>query len=51
MKDRENRPLTFSSLSEAHRMMGLPQPKHPLISMIDSATAGASFSQPQAHMC
>lgn len=46
MKDRENRPLTFSSLSEAHRMMGLPQPKHPLISMIDSATAGASFSQP-----
>lgn len=46
MKDRENRPLTFSSLSEAHRIMGLPQPKHPLISLIDSSKAGAGFSQP-----
>ena len=35
MKKEENSPDKFSSLSEAHREMGLPQPLHPLISLIN----------------
>ncbi|RFZ93058.1 AraC family transcriptional regulator [Mucilaginibacter conchicola] len=37
MKKQDN-PHTFSSLTEAHRAFGLPQPQHPLISLIGSAT-------------
>ncbi|MBL4676344.1 MAG: helix-turn-helix transcriptional regulator [Mucilaginibacter sp.] len=36
MKKQES-PHTFSSLTEAHRAFGLPQPQHPLISLIGSA--------------
>lgn len=38
-------PLRFSSLSEAHRIMGLAQPKHPLISLINSTKANVQFTQ------
>lgn len=38
MKKEEQAHLQFSSISEAHRLLGLPQPLHPLISVINSAT-------------
>jgi AraC family transcriptional activator of pobA len=44
-------PLKFSSLSEAHRIMGLPQPKHPLISLINSSKEETQFTQrPGTHI-
>jgi AraC family transcriptional activator of pobA len=39
MKKDEKSPLKFDTLSDAHRAFGLPQPKHPLISMINRAPA------------
>lgn len=36
----------LSSLSEAHRFMGLPQPQHPLISLINSAAVPEGFTLP-----
>jgi AraC-like DNA-binding protein len=44
MKNTGNAPLKFSSLSEAHRIMGLPQPKHPLISFINNTKADVQFT-------
>ncbi len=38
MKKDGNTPLKFETLSEAHQAFGLPGPKHPLISLINSAT-------------
>ncbi len=38
MKKPENAPLRFASLSEAHRALGLPQPQHPLISLVNRAS-------------
>ncbi|RXG31815.1 helix-turn-helix domain-containing protein [Leeuwenhoekiella marinoflava] len=35
------KPLRVKTISEAHRVFGLPQPEHPLISVIDLATVGA----------
>jgi AraC-like DNA-binding protein len=46
MKNTATPPLKFSSLSEAHRMMGLPQPKHPLISFINSSKEETQLMQP-----
>ncbi|WP_207420196.1 helix-turn-helix domain-containing protein [Desertivirga brevis] len=37
MKKNDQQPLKLESLTEAHRMFGLPQPKHPLISLINGA--------------
>jgi AraC family transcriptional regulator, transcriptional activator of pobA len=38
-------------LSEAHRVMGLPQPKHPLISLINSSREDMQFTQrPGTHV-
>src|ERR1044072_2265859 len=37
MKKEENAPLKLESLSEAHRLFGLPKPKHPLITIINGA--------------
>jgi len=37
MKNDAQKIQKFDSLSDAHRAMGLPQPKHPLISLIGSA--------------
>lgn len=51
MNNTGKNPLKFSSLSEAHRIMGLPQPKHPLISMINSAKEETQFTQrPGTHV-
>lgn len=35
MKKEESVHQQFASISEAHRLMGLPQPRHPLISLIN----------------
>jgi len=35
MKKKENHLLKLQSLSDAHRLFGLPQPRHPLISLIN----------------
>ena len=37
MKKAENTPYKFESLSQVHRMYGLPKPVHPLISLIDTS--------------
>lgn len=37
MKKEKNAPLRFESLSDAHRLFGLPKPKHPLITIINGA--------------
>lgn len=38
MKKEENTYHRFHSISEAHRVLGLPKPQHPLISLIDNTT-------------
>jgi AraC family transcriptional activator of pobA len=51
MKKEEDIPHQFNSLSEAHRALGLPQPKHPLISLINNATTTVEFGRPShAHV-
>lgn len=37
MKKEDNQPLKLESLTDAHRLFGLPQSKHPLISLINGA--------------
>lgn len=39
---KDNAPLKFESLSEAHQALGLPGPKHPLISLINNSCLAAS---------
>lgn len=46
MKKKEDGPLKFASLSEAHRAFGLPMPRHPLISMINNVKSLNGASQP-----
>lgn len=36
MKKKENTPHKFKSLSDVHRVLGLPKPLHPLISLINN---------------
>ena len=51
MKKEEEIAHQFDSLSEAHRAFGLPQPKHPLISLLNNATTRVEFtSPPRAHV-
>ncbi len=38
MKKEANNPLRINSVSELHRMLGLPKPVHPLISLVDNTT-------------
>ncbi|MGZ3871599.1 MAG: helix-turn-helix domain-containing protein [Mucilaginibacter sp.] len=46
MKNEENGPLKFESLSDAHRAFGLPKPLHPLISLIDGAAESIIVTPP-----
>jgi hypothetical protein len=46
MKKEEKSPHKFETLSDAHRAFGLPQPKHPLISMINGASSWLELQQP-----
>jgi AraC family transcriptional activator of pobA len=49
MKTEKQVPHQFNSISEFHRMLGLPKPLHPLISLIDDAPITPDSSQfPQA---
>jgi len=51
MKKVDNSPYKFSSLTEAHRMLGLPQPKHPLISLINNEDHPVEMNgQPNSHI-
>lgn len=36
MKKKENTPVKINSVSELHRLLGLPKPLHPLISLVDN---------------
>ena len=36
MKKEDNRPYKFESLTDLHRVMGLPKPLHPLISLVEN---------------
>lgn len=46
MKKEENIPHRFETLSDAYRAFGLPQPKHPLISLINGAPGWSDLLQP-----
>ncbi len=37
MKKEENTPIVFNSISDLFRMLGLPKPLHPLISLVDNS--------------
>jgi AraC-like DNA-binding protein len=51
MKEKDNSPQKFESLSDAHRAYGLPKPLHPLISLIDNAVYPIpATSSPQSHV-
>jgi AraC-like DNA-binding protein len=51
MKKPENAPRRFASLSDAHRAFGLPSPRHPLISLLNSAQMSAvNLNAPQSHV-
>jgi AraC family transcriptional activator of pobA len=51
MKKEDDTPYQYHSLSEAFRFMGLPQPKHPLISLINNDTLPVEFNQsPRSHV-
>ncbi|GAB2705091.1 helix-turn-helix domain-containing protein [Mucilaginibacter koreensis] len=51
MKREENTPYKFDSLSDAHRVFGLPKPKHPLISLINGVHGTVDMSNlPQLHV-
>lgn len=38
MKKEVNNPLRIDSISDLHRLLGLPKPLHPLISLVDNTT-------------
>lgn len=51
MKREENSLHKFESLSDAHRAFGLPQPRHPLISLINGAHSRVEmYKLPQRHV-
>ena len=51
MKQSANVPQRFASLSEAHRAFGLPSPRHPLISLLNTADmAGVNLNSPHSHV-
>jgi AraC family transcriptional activator of pobA len=48
MANTNNKIHSFQSLSEVHQMLGLPKPKHPLISIINNAIAVSLKDAPNA---
>lgn len=46
---KEKSPHKFETLSDAHRAFGLPQPKHPLISMINGTPSWSEVNPPFVH--
>jgi AraC-like DNA-binding protein len=47
---KEDGPRKFESLSEAHRAFGLPQPKHPLISLLNGNTGTGTNAPSGPHV-
>ena len=41
----ENIPHTFNSISELHRVLGLPKPLHPLVSLVDNTSIAIDKDQ------
>ncbi len=50
MKNEEEQPLKLESLTEAHRLFGLPQPKHPLVSLINGGHLALEGKLPTRHV-
>ena len=50
MKKDEKSLLRFDTLSEAHRAFRLPQPRHPLISMINGTPSWSELELPSRHV-
>lgn len=50
MKKEEMRPHKFGSISDAHRAFGLPEPQHPLISLINGANRDDMNIPPGSHV-
>lgn len=51
MKKKENMYHEFASLSEAHRILGLPKPQHPMISLIDNTNNQIELNRlPHSHI-
>jgi AraC family transcriptional activator of pobA len=51
MKKEENSPHAFDSLTEAHKRLGFPVPKHPLISFLNSSQVEVVInSLPHSHV-
>lgn len=46
MKKGEHAPYTFKSLTDAHRMLGLPKPRHPLVSLINGTNTQLLVNMP-----
>jgi AraC-like DNA-binding protein len=45
VKKEEHIPLQFNSISDLHRMLGLPKPLHPLVSLVDNTTIAIEKEQ------
>ena len=45
MKKEENSPQKFNSISDLHRMLGLPKPLHPLVSLVDNTKIAITKEQ------
>jgi AraC family transcriptional activator of pobA len=45
MKITANQPVSFNSISELHRALGLPKPLHPLISLVDYSNIRADTTE------
>lgn len=45
MKKDDDKPVIFNSISDLHRVLGLPRPLHPLISLNDNSKMGVSRDQ------
>jgi AraC-like DNA-binding protein len=46
MKKEENPPYKFESLTDAHRILGLPNPRHPLVSLINAGDTQVMANMP-----
>lgn len=44
-------PLRVKTITEFHRLWGLPQPEHPLISVVDYSKVNLSEGRPQSVIC
>jgi len=51
MKKEESSPHKFDSLSDLHRVLGLPKPLHPMISLVDNIDNKVELNKlPNSHI-